>query len=158
MTCTLSGGSSSPGGAGFLGSHLCAQLRHYKKDPVQTTKTSIIGAINMLGLASSRPRPVRFMEIPRFTRSRETIWAMSILSARGLVTTRGKRCAATFFDYWRQHRLPIKVARIFNTYGPSTHPNHGRVVSSFIVQALLNHDITVFGEGLQHDPSATSTT
>jgi UDP-glucuronate decarboxylase len=62
----------------------------------------------------------------------------------------GKRCAETlFFDYWRQHRLPIKVARIFNTYGPRTHPNDGRVVSSFVVQALLNRDITVFGEGLQ---------
>jgi UDP-glucuronate decarboxylase len=129
---------------------------HYKKDPVQTTKTSVIGAINMLGLAKRLKIKVlqaSTSEIygdPAVHPQPETYWGnVNPIGPRSCYDE-GKRCAETlFFDYWRQHRLPIKVARVFNTYGPRTHPNDGRVVSSFIVQALLNRDITVFGEGLQ---------
>jgi UDP-glucuronate decarboxylase len=129
---------------------------HYKRDPVQTTKTSVIGAINLLGLAKRLKIKVlqaSTSEIygdPAIHPQPETYWGnVNPIGPRSCYDE-GKRCAETlFFDYWRQHRLPIKVARIFNTYGPRTHPNDGRVVSSFIVQALLNRDITVFGEGLQ---------
>jgi UDP-glucuronate decarboxylase len=129
---------------------------HYKKDPVQTTKTSVVGAINMLGLAKRLKIKVlqaSTSEIygdPMVHPQPEVYWGnVNPIGPRSCYDE-GKRCAETlFFDYWRQHRLPIKVARIFNTYGPRTHPNDGRVVSSFIVQALLNRDLTVFGEGLQ---------
>lgn len=129
---------------------------HYKKDPVQTTKTSVIGAINMLGLAKRLKIKVlqaSTSEIygdPAVHPQPETYWGNANPIGPRSCYDEGKRCAETlFFDYWRQHRLQIKVARIFNTYGPRTHPNDGRVVSSFIVQALLNRDITVFGEGSQ---------
>jgi UDP-glucuronate decarboxylase len=129
---------------------------HYKRDPVQTTKTNVIGAINMLGLAKRLKVKVlqaSTSEIygdPAIHPQPETYWGnVNPIGPRSCYDE-GKRCAETlFFDYWRQHRLSIKVARIFNTYGPRTHPSDGRVVSSFIVQALLNRDITVFGEGLQ---------
>ena len=129
---------------------------HYKRDPVQTTKTSVLGAINMLGLAN-RLR-VKILQAstseiygsPTVHPQPESYWGnVNPIGPRSCYDE-GKRCAETlFFDYWRQHRLSIKVARIFNTYGPRTHPNDGRVVSSFIVQALLNRDITIFGDGLQ---------
>jgi UDP-glucuronate decarboxylase len=129
---------------------------HYKKDPVQTTKTSVIGAINMLGLAKRLKAKVlqaSTSEVygdPAIHPQPEGYWGnVNPIGPRSCYDE-GKRCAETlFFDYWRQHRLQIKVARIFNTYGPRTHPNDGRVVSHFIVQALLNRDITVFGDGLQ---------
>jgi predicted nucleic acid-binding protein len=117
---------------------------HYQHDPVQTTKTSVHGAINMLGLAkrlqaprSCRRRPARSTATPRCTRRPRTTGATSTRSASASCYDEGKRCAETlFFDYHRQHALRIKVARIFNTYGPRMHPNDGRVVSNFIVQAL----------------------
>src|ERR1700726_1601721 len=129
---------------------------HYQFDPVQTTKTSVIGAINMLGLAKRLKAKI-------FQASTSEVYGDSSLhpqpeSYRGNVNPigpracydEGKRCAETlFFDYFRQHNLRIKVARIFNTYGPRMHPNDGRVVSNFIVQALLGRDITVFGDGSQ---------
>jgi UDP-glucuronate decarboxylase len=129
---------------------------HYKKDPVQTTKTSVVGSINMLGLAKRLKIKVlqaSTSEVygdPAVNPQSETYWGnVNPIGPRSCYDE-GKRCAETlFFDYRRQHQLPIKVARIFNTYGPRTHPNDGRVVSSFIVQALLNRDITIFGEGLQ---------
>jgi UDP-glucuronate decarboxylase len=129
---------------------------HYQRDPVQTTKTSVIGAINMLGLA--KRLKIKILQAstsevygdPSVHPQTETYWGhVNPIGPRSCYDE-GKRCAETlFFDYWRQHRLQIKVARIFNTYGPRTHPNDGRVVSSFIVQALLNQDITVFGDGEQ---------
>jgi UDP-glucuronate decarboxylase len=129
---------------------------HYQKDPVQTTKTSVIGAINMLGLA--KRLKIKILQAstsevygdPSVHPQPESYWGnVNSIGPRSCYDE-GKRCAETlFFDYWRQHRLPIKVARIFNTYGPRTHPNDGRVVSTFIVQALLNRDITVFGDGSQ---------
>ena len=129
---------------------------HYQKDPVQTTKTSVIGAINMLGLA--KRLKIKILQAstsevygdPAVHPQHETYWGhVNPIGPRSCYDE-GKRCAETlFFDYWRQHRLPIKVVRIFNTYGPRTHPNDGRVVSSFIVQALRNQDITVFGDGEQ---------
>jgi UDP-glucuronate decarboxylase len=129
---------------------------HYKKDPVQTTKTSVMGAINMLGLAKRLKIKVlqaSTSEIygdPTIHPQPEHYWGNVNPIGPRACYDEGKRCAETlFFDYWRQHKLAIKVARIFNTYGPRTHPNDGRVVSSFIVQALLNRDITIFGEGLQ---------
>jgi UDP-glucuronate decarboxylase len=129
---------------------------HYQKDPVQTTKTSVIGAINMLGLAKRLKLKIlqaSTSEVygdPSVHPQPETYWGhVNPIGPRSCYDE-GKRCAETlFFDYWRQHRLRIKVARIFNTYGPRTHPNDGRVVSSFIVQALRNQDITVFGDGEQ---------
>jgi len=129
---------------------------HYQKDPVQTTKTSVIGAINMLGLAKRLKIKVlqaSTSEIygdPVVHPQNETYWGhVNPIGPRSCYDE-GKRCAETlFFDYWRQHSLPIKVVRIFNTYGPRTHPNDGRVVSSFIMQALLNQDITIFGQGEQ---------
>ena len=122
---------------------------HYQHDPVQTTKTSVHGAINMLGLAK-RVRAKIFQSSTSEVYGDPTVHPQ-VESYRGNVNPlgpracydEGKRCAETlFFDYHRQHKLRIKVARIFNTYGPRMHPNDGRVVSNFIVQALLNRDIT----------------
>ncbi len=129
---------------------------HYQRDPVQTTKTSVIGAINMLGLAKrvgAKIFQASTSEVygdPSVHPQPETYWGnVNPIGSRSCYDE-GKRCAETlFFDYHRQHRLQIKVARIFNTYGPRTHPRDGRVVSSFIVQALTGQDITVFGEGQQ---------
>jgi UDP-glucuronate decarboxylase len=129
---------------------------HYQFDPVQTTKTSVLGAINMLGLAKrvkARVLQASTSEIygdPAIHPQTEDYWGnVNPIGLRSCYDE-GKRCAETlFFDYLRQHRLPIKVARIFNTYGPRMHPNDGRVVSNFIVQALGNKDITVYGEGAQ---------
>ena len=129
---------------------------HYQFDPVQTTKTSVIGAINMLGLAKRLGAKVfqaSTSEVygdPDVHPQPEGYWGhVNPIGSRSCYDE-GKRCAETlFFDYRRQHRLRIKVARIFNTYGPRTHPRDGRVVSSFIVQALTGQDITVFGEGQQ---------
>ena len=129
---------------------------HYQRDPVQTTKTSVHGAINMLGLAKrlrAKILQASTSEVygdPNVHPQTEDYWGhVNPIGPRSCYDE-GKRCAETlFFDYWRQHRLPIKVARIFNTYGPRMHPNDGRVVSNFIVQALLGRNITVFGDGLQ---------
>jgi UDP-glucuronate decarboxylase len=129
---------------------------HYQHDPVQTTKTSVHGAINMLGLAKrlrARILQASTSEVygdPSVHPQREDYWGhVNPIGPRSCYDE-GKRCAETlFFDYWRQHKLRIKVARIFNTYGPRMHPNDGRVVSNFIVQALLGRDITIFGDGLQ---------
>jgi UDP-glucuronate decarboxylase len=129
---------------------------HYQFDPVQTTKTSVHGAINMLGLAK-RVKAKIFQastsEVygdPKTHPQSESYWGnVNPVGIRSCYDE-GKRCAETlFFDYYRQHALNIKVARIFNTYGPNMHPNDGRVVSSFIVQALRNEPITVFGDGSQ---------
>jgi UDP-glucuronate decarboxylase len=129
---------------------------HYQRDPVQTTKTSVHGAINMLGLAKrlrAKILQASTSEIygdPNVHPQTEDYWGHVNPVGPRSCYDEGKRCAETlFFDYWRQHRLRIKVARIFNTYGPRMHPNDGRVVSNFIVQALLGRDITVFGDGLQ---------
>ena len=123
---------------------------------MQTTKTSVHGAINMLGLAKrlrARILQASTSEIygdPSVHPQAEDYWGhVNPIGPRSCYDE-GKRCAETlFFDYWRQHRLQIKVARIFNTYGPRMHPNDGRVVSNFIVQALLGRDITVYGDGSQ---------
>ena len=129
---------------------------HYQHDPVQTTKTSVHGAINMLGLAK-RTRAKIFQASTSEDYGDPTVHPQ-VESYRGNVNPlgpracydEGKRCAETlFFDYWRQHKLRIKVARIFNTYGPRMHPNDGRVVSNFIVQALKGEDITIYGDGMQ---------
>jgi UDP-glucuronate decarboxylase len=129
---------------------------HYQHDPVQTTKTSVHGAINMLGLAK-RVKAKIFQastsEVygdPSVHPQTEDYWGnVNPIGARSCYDE-GKRCAETlFFDYWRQHKLRIKVARIFNTYGPRMHPNDGRVVSNFIVQSLLGKDITIYGDGSQ---------
>ena len=130
---------------------------HYQHDPVQTTKTSVHGAINMLGLAkrlqaprSSRPRPARSTAIPTVHPQTESYRGNVNPIGPRACYDEGKRCAETlFFDYHRQHKLRIKVARIFNTYGPRMHPNDGRVVSNFIVQALKGEDITIYGDGRQ---------
>jgi UDP-glucuronate decarboxylase len=129
---------------------------HYQHDPVQTTKTSVIGAINMLGLAKrvkARILQASTSEIygdPTAHPQTEDYWGnVNPIGPRSCYDE-GKRCAETlFFDYRRQHRLRIKVARIFNTYGPRMHPHDGRVVSNFVVQALLGEDITIYGDGLQ---------
>jgi UDP-glucuronate decarboxylase len=129
---------------------------HYQRDPVQTTKTSVHGAINMLGLAKrvkAKILQASTSEVygdPRIHPQTEDYWGhVNPIGLRSCYDE-GKRCAETlFFDYWRQHRLRIKVARIFNTYGPRMHPNDGRVVSNFIVQALLGQDITIYGDGSQ---------
>jgi UDP-glucuronate decarboxylase len=129
---------------------------HYQHDPVQTTKTSVIGAINMLGLAKRLKAKI-------LQASTSEVYGDPIVhpqqeSYRGNVNPigpracydEGKRCAETlFFDYYRQHNLRIRVVRIFNTYGPRMHPNDGRVVSNFIVQALKNEPITLYGDGSQ---------
>jgi UDP-glucuronate decarboxylase len=129
---------------------------HYQHDPVQTTKTSVHGAINMLGLAK-RVRAKIFQASTSEVYGDPTVHPQ-VESYRGNVNPlgpracydEGKRCAETlFFDYHRQHKLRIKVARIFNTYGPRMHPNDGRVVSNFIVQALKGEDITIYGDGMQ---------
>src|SRR5258707_3853685 len=129
---------------------------HYQFDPVQTTKTSVHGAINMLGLAKrvkAKVLQASTSEVygdPQVHPQPETYWGRVNPVGPRSCYDEGKRCAETlFFDYWRQHRLAIKVARIFNTYGPRMHPNDGRVVSNFIVQALLGRDITVYGKGDQ---------
>ncbi len=129
---------------------------HYQTDPVQTTKTSVHGAINMLGLAK-RTRAKIFQastsEVygdPKVHPQEESYWGNVNPIGRRACYDEGKRCAETlFFDYHRQHGLRIKVARIFNTYGPRMHPNDGRVVSNFIVQALKGEPITVYGDGSQ---------
>jgi UDP-glucuronate decarboxylase len=129
---------------------------HYQFDPVQTTKTSVHGAINMLGLAKrvkAKILQASTSEIygdPTVHPQTEDYWGhVNPIGPRSCYDE-GKRCAETlFFDYHRQHKLRIKVARIFNTYGPRMHPSDGRVVSNFIVQALRNNDITVYGDGMQ---------
>ena len=129
---------------------------HYQYDPVQTTKTSVHGAINMLGLAkriNARILQASTSEIygdPETHPQEENYWGnVNPIEPRSCYDE-GKRCAETlFYDYYRQHNLDIKVVRIFNTYGPNMHPNDGRVVSNFIVQALTNQDITVYGNGDQ---------
>ena len=129
---------------------------HYQFDPVQTTKTSVHGAINMLGLAK-RVKAKIFQastsEVygdPQVHPQTEEYWGHVNPHGYRSCYDEGKRCAETlFFDYHRQHKLRIKVARIFNTYGPNMHPNDGRVVSNFIVQALQNKPITIYGEGAQ---------
>ena len=129
---------------------------HYQFDPVQTTKTSVVGAVNMLGLAKR-------LKIPILQASTSEVYGDPTVHPqtedyRGNVNPigpracydEGKRCAETlFFDYWRQHDLEIKVIRIFNTYGPRMHPADGRVVSNFIIQALAGEDITIYGDGRQ---------
>jgi len=129
---------------------------HYQRDPVQTTKTSVHGAINMLGLAKrtgARILQASTSEVygdPEVHPQPESYWGnVNPIGIRSCYDE-GKRCAETlFFDYWRQHKLPIKVARIFNTYGPRMLPDDGRVVSNFIVQALQGNDITIYGDGSQ---------
>jgi UDP-glucuronate decarboxylase len=129
---------------------------HYQHDPVQTTKTSVHGAINMLGLAKrvkAKILQASTSEVygdPDQHPQTESYWGhVNPIGPRSCYDE-GKRCAETlFFDYWRQHKLRIKVARIFNTYGPRMNPNDGRVVSNFIVQALLGQDITIYGDGSQ---------
>ena len=129
---------------------------HYQFDPVQTTKTSVHGAINMLGLAKrvkARIFQASTSEVygdPKIHPQTEAYWGhVNPIGIRSCYDE-GKRCAETlFFDYRRQHRLSIKVGRIFNTYGPRMHPNDGRVVSNFIVQALTRQPITIFGDGSQ---------
>jgi UDP-glucuronate decarboxylase len=129
---------------------------HYQHDPVQTTKTSVIGAINMLGLA--KRLHVRILQASTsevygdpdvHPQTEEYRGHVNLAGPRGCYDE-GKRCAETlFYDYKRQHRLSIRVARIFNTYGPNMHPQDGRVVSSFIIQALKNEPITIYGSGSQ---------
>jgi UDP-glucuronate decarboxylase len=129
---------------------------HYQRDPVQTTKTSVHGAINMLGLAKrvkAKILQASTSEVygdPNIHPQTEEYWGnVNPIGPRSCYDE-GKRCAETlFFDYRRQHNLRVKVARIFNTYGPRMHPNDGRVVSNFIVQALLGRDITIYGDGSQ---------
>ncbi|HDQ44383.1 MAG TPA: SDR family oxidoreductase [bacterium] len=129
---------------------------HYQRDPVQTTKTSVLGAINMLGLA--KRLKIRILQAstseiygdPEIHPQKEDYWGhVNTIGPRSCYDE-GKRCAETlFFDYHRQHGLPVKVIRIFNTYGPRMHPHDGRVVSNFIMQALRNADITIYGDGSQ---------
>jgi UDP-glucuronate decarboxylase len=129
---------------------------HYQSDPVQTTKTSVHGAINMLGLAKrthARILQASTSEVygdPEVHPQKEDYWGhVNPIGIRSCYDE-GKRCAETlFFDYHRQHQVAIKVVRIFNTYGPRMHPNDGRVVSNFIVQALNGQDITIYGDGSQ---------
>jgi UDP-glucuronate decarboxylase len=129
---------------------------HYQRDPVQTTKTSVHGAINLLGLAKrlrAKILQASTSEIygdPNVHPQVENYWGnVNPIGPRSCYDE-GKRCAETlFFDYYRQHNMPIKVVRIFNTYGPRMHPNDGRVMSNFIVQALLGRDITIYGDGSQ---------
>ncbi len=129
---------------------------HYQFDPVQTTKTSVHGSINMLGLAKRIKAKIfqaSTSEVygdPEIHPQREEYWGHVNPIGKRSCYDEGKRCAETlFFDYHRQHNLRVKVARIFNTYGPKMHPNDGRVVSNFIVQALNNQPITIYGEGKQ---------
>jgi len=129
---------------------------HYQHDPVQTTKTSVHGAINMLGLAKrvrAKILQASTSEVygdPEVHPQPEGYWGKVNPVGIRSCYDEGKRCAETlFFDYWRQHQLQIKVVRIFNTYGPRMHPNDGRVVSNFIVQALKGEEITIYGDGQQ---------
>jgi UDP-glucuronate decarboxylase len=129
---------------------------HYQFDPVQTTKTSVHGAINMLGLAKrvkARILQASTSEVygdPEVHPQTESYWGRVNCVGPRSCYDEGKRCAETlFFDYQRQHALDIKVIRIFNTYGPRMHPNDGRVVSNFIVQALKGEDVTIYGDGQQ---------
>lgn len=129
---------------------------HYQFDPVQTTKTSVHGAINMLGLAKrtkARILQASTSEVygdPEIHPQPEAYWGRVNPIGPRACYDEGKRCAETlFFDYYRQHQLDIRVVRIFNTYGPNMHPNDGRVVSNFIVQALQNKEITLYGDGSQ---------
>jgi UDP-glucuronate decarboxylase len=129
---------------------------HYQLDPVQTTKTSVHGAINMLGLAKrvkARILQASTSEVygdPEVHPQTESYWGRVNCIGPRSCYDEGKRCAETlFFDYQRQHDLDVKVTRIFNTYGPRMHPNDGRVVSNFIVQALRGEDITIYGDGQQ---------
>jgi len=129
---------------------------HYQRDPVQTTKTSVHGAINMLGLAKrvkAKILQASTSEVygdPNVHPQTEDYWGHVNPVGPRSCYDEGKRCAETlFFDYWRQNNLRIKVARIFNTYGPRMHPNDGRVVSNFIIQSLLGSDLTVYGDGTQ---------
>lgn len=129
---------------------------HYQFNPIKTTKTSIYGALNTLGIAKRTKAPIlqaSTSEVygdPEVHPQTESYWGrVNPIGIRSCYDE-GKRCAeALFFDYWRQHQLPIRVIRIFNTYGPNMHPNDGRVVSNFIVQALENKDITIYGNGSQ---------
>jgi len=129
---------------------------HYQRDPVQTTKTSVHGSINMLGIAKRTGARILLASTsevygdPAEHPQRETYWGnVNPVGIRSCYDE-GKRCAETlFFDYWRQHDTSIKVARIFNTYGPNMHPQDGRVVSNFIVQALAGRPLTIFGDGSQ---------
>src|ERR1700692_3444603 len=129
---------------------------HYQHDPVQTTKTSVHGAINMLGLAKRLRAKILqastsevYGDPQVHPQTEDYCGHVNPIGPRSCYDE-GKRCAETlFFDYWRQHRLRIKVARIFNTYGPRMHPNDGRVVSNFIVQALKGEAITIYGDGRQ---------
>jgi UDP-glucuronate decarboxylase len=129
---------------------------HYQNDPVQTTKVNVHGSINMLGLAKrtkARILQASTSEVygnPNVHPQSEDYWGnVNCIGIRSCYDE-GKRCAETlFFDYYRQHKLNIRVVRIFNTYGPRMHPNDGRVVSNFILQALKNEDITVYGDGKQ---------
>jgi UDP-glucuronate decarboxylase len=129
---------------------------HYQRDPVQTTKTSVHGAINMLGLAKrvkAKILQASTSEVygdPHVHPQPEEYWGHVNPVGPRSCYDEGKRCAETlFFDYLRQHNLRIKVARIFNTYGPCMHPNDGRVVSNFVTRALLGRDLTVYGDGTQ---------
>lgn len=129
---------------------------HYQFDPVQTTKTSVVGAVNMLGLAKRLKAPIlqaSTSEVygdPAVHPQVESYWGNVNPIGLRACYDEGKRCAETlFFDYHRQHRVAIKVARIFNTYGPRMHPDDGRVVSNFIMQALQGEDITLYGDGDQ---------
>ncbi len=129
---------------------------HYQRDPVQTTKTSVHGAINMLGLAKrvkARILQASTSEVygdPEVHPQVESYWGRVNPVGIRSCYDEGKRCAETlFFDYHRQHRLEIKIMRIFNTYGPRMHPDDGRVVSNFVVQALKGHNITIYGDGQQ---------
>ena len=129
---------------------------HYQYDPVQTTKTSVHGAINMLGLAKRTGAKIlqaSTSEVygdPEVHPQTEDYWGRVNPVGIRSCYDEGKRCAETlFFDYWRQHRVRIKVVRIFNTYGPRMHPDDGRVVSNFILQALRGDDITIYGNGRQ---------
>ena len=129
---------------------------HYQHDPVQTTKTTVHGAINMLGLAKrvrARIMQASTSEVygdPEEHPQNEEYWGKVNPIGPRSCYDEGKRCAETlFFDYYRQHHMDIKVVRIFNTYGPLMHPNDGRVVSNFIVQAIRGEDITIYGDGQQ---------
>jgi len=129
---------------------------HYQLDPVQTTKTSVHGAINMLGLAKrvkAKILQASTSEVygdPELHPQTEAYWGRVNPVGERSCYDEGKRCAETLcFDYWRQHRLRVKVVRIFNTYGPRMHPDDGRVVSNFVVQALKGKDITIYGDGRQ---------
>jgi UDP-glucuronate decarboxylase len=129
---------------------------HYQYDPIQTIKTSVVGSINMLGLSKrlgAKILQASTSEVygdPELHPQREDYWGNTNPIGIRACYDEGKRCAETlFFDYYREHKLNIKIARIFNTYGPRMHPNDGRVVSNFIVQALLGEPITIYGDGTQ---------